>query len=253
MEMCLVFLLLVAAAAAAPSSEHGVPVTPAERERARLALQNNGLYQGDIKGYDPTDRNAVADERLRWKGARVPYYIDSSLTKHTKLIEAAMDNYHKLTCVKFVKRNGDEKALKIFSGQGCWATLGYQSYWQQEMSLGPDCLYIGTIIHELGHTLGFNHEQTRSDRDKYVKIYWDNIEHGMDSEFIKAKPEEEILYNNFDYGSIMIYGNYAFSKDWGKLKTMEATNSQPLLDPYDKTTMTSSDAVRVNKMYNCNM
>lgn len=47
------------------------------------------------------------------------------------------------------------------------------------MSLqSPDCLRVGVISHEFMHALGFVHEQSRFDRDKYVTIMWPNIWRG---------------------------------------------------------------------------
>ena len=48
----------------------------------------------------------------------------------------------------------------------------------QTFSLDNDCLYPDTIKHELMHAVGFFHEQSRTDRDDYVKIYYDNIQTG---------------------------------------------------------------------------
>jgi len=48
----------------------------------------------------------------------------------------------------------------------------------QTLSLAPKCLNTGTIFHELLHTLGFWHEHTRPDRDKYINVLWHNIEDG---------------------------------------------------------------------------
>lgn len=43
----------------------------------------------------------------------------------------------------------------------------------------PGCIKWGTIQHEFLHSLGFWHEHTRYDRDKYVSIQWENIEKGI--------------------------------------------------------------------------
>jgi hypothetical protein len=48
---------------------------------------------------------------------------------------------------------------------------------RQEISLGQGCLTLGPgiAIHEIMHALGFFHEQSRPDRDKFVTVIWNNI------------------------------------------------------------------------------
>ncbi|KAI5607619.1 nephrosin isoform 1 precursor, partial [Silurus asotus] len=48
------------------------------------------------------------------------------------------------------------------------------------------CVYYNTVQHELLHALGFNHEQSRSDRDKHVKILYENIKPGEEGNFRKV-------------------------------------------------------------------
>lgn len=49
----------------------------------------------------------------------------------------------------------------------------------QNLSIGLGCDYKAIVEHEILHALGFYHEQSRTDRDDYVTIWWDEIISGL--------------------------------------------------------------------------
>ena len=53
------------------------------------------------------------------------------------------------------------------------------------MSLHDDCKYRGKVIHETLHALGFFHEHSRTDRDRYIKVIWKNIKKGNHATLIR--------------------------------------------------------------------
>lgn len=64
------------------------------------------------------------------------------------------------------------------------------------------------------HTVGFFHEQSRTDRDEFVQIMWDNIDRDSKDQFDKYTTRTiNDLDLPYDYGSIMHYGPYAFTKN----------------------------------------
>ena len=44
----------------------------------------------------------------------------------------------------------------------------------QDVILGDECT-TGNCIHEIGHTIGLWHEQSRQDRDQFITINWPSI------------------------------------------------------------------------------
>ncbi|GFS72779.1 astacin-like metalloprotease toxin 1 [Nephila pilipes] len=139
--------------------------------------------------------------------------------------------------------------MKFFSYR-CYSHVGKTGN-VQPLSLGEGCGYMGTVTHEFAHALGFFHEQNRSDRDDWLTIFWENIKEGMESQFMKLKPDENQLLTPFDYDSIMLYGSYTFSKDRKNLMTMVGRNNMFLKDVFTKYSMSYNDKVRIKKLYNC--
>jgi len=80
----------------------------------------------------------------------------------------------------------------------CFSGVG-RIYWSegyQEISIGEGCEKVGIIIHEILHSLGFWHEQSRKDRNSYIEIFWENI-----------RPCKSQLHNKFClFNSVYIAG-----------------------------------------------
>lgn len=113
---------------------------------------------------------------------RILYLVEPS--DHVTIYKAIRTiNY--MTCVKFVPWDGKAKDYLLIwpikYPAGCWSFVGKYGG-SQIVSLqppdrtGPNCLGTeGRAMHELMHALGVFHEQSRWDRDRFVKIHMENI------------------------------------------------------------------------------
>lgn len=177
--------------------------------------QSGKYFQGDILIQDAVD-NGLLDQSKWWPDGIVPYEFTGEFSKRDmEVIQKAMDHYKEFTCITFRPKTDEDVAYVSIQNEqdGCYSYVG-RTGGKQVLNLeSPFCsLTIGTPVHEMMHALGFFHEQSRSDRDDYVTIEWDNIEPGEERQFAKFDPDKISAFGvEYDYGSVMHYQEDAFS------------------------------------------
>uniref|UniRef100_A0AC34REU5 Metalloendopeptidase n=1 Tax=Panagrolaimus sp. JU765 TaxID=591449 RepID=A0AC34REU5_9BILA len=166
--------------------------------------------------------SVVAFDTDKWPQGRVPYVLSSAYTTSQRAVLArAIASYNAKTCIRFVPKTASDKDyIAISKIDGCYADFARVGG-KQQVSLADECVDYPTVIHELMHVIGFIHEHQRDDRDGYVRIVWENIINGANSDFDKLSSVGLSNYGeSYDYFSIMHYENTEGSKN-GK-STIEA-------------------------------
>ncbi|XP_074647927.1 blastula protease 10-like [Tubulanus polymorphus] len=109
---------------------------------------------------------------------------------------------------------------------------------------------VGVLAHELGHTLGLFHEQTRPDRDDFVTVFSKNIQKGGLDNFVKYDLDSVQDHGvPYDLGSIMHYAGWYFSKN--KKPTILAKKSDMQSVMGQRRALSLYDTQIVNIMYKC--
>ncbi|XP_051800852.1 high choriolytic enzyme 1-like [Acanthochromis polyacanthus] len=209
------------------------------------------LLQDDIMTSSARNADLCTSTSCKWiKSSRfvdVPYEISSSYSQsqHDTIIKA-LETFHEFTCIRFVQRTSHPNYIYFFSGDGCWSYVGRQGGQQKVSLMKNGCLFTGIIQHEILHALSFHHEQSRSDRDQYVRILNENIIEGRERNFRKVPTNN--LETSYDFSSVMHYSKYAFSKNG---RPTIVAKSDPNKKFGQRSSMSANDIQRVNRLYRC--
>ena len=177
---------------------------------------------------------------------QIPYTITNAATNLSTALTTFNSTFSGL--IQFVPRTSETDFVDFnfdssnHNGQ-CEATIG-RAGGQQEVAGSIDCS-VGTLLHEMGHVLGFWHEQARSDRDTYVTVNYNNIIKGSRSNFDQVLDNAQNL-TLYDYRSVMHYIPFAFSRNGGPALD-SIPGGIPLSNP---TGYTESDIDGVHRLYN---
>ncbi|XP_036428826.1 low choriolytic enzyme [Colossoma macropomum] len=216
-----------------------------------FAVDGVRIREGDIAVSRHNERSCFAQSCLWNKSVDGHVYIAYTLSPlYSELDESGIKRGMKLiergTCVRFVPKTHEKDYLDIQPKSGCWSYFGATGGRQVLSLQTPDCVGAAVVSHQLMHALGFLHEQSRADRDKYISILWKNIWKDRLRNF------ERFRINNmdtpYDYGSIMHFGKYAYSEDGNPTIVPKRNQSARLGQALGPSRL---DIIKINKLYKC--
>ncbi len=194
----------------------------------------------------PSDGFANVPTWQKWPKGKIPYSIHVDLPNPERVMRV-VEYFNSNTNLKLVPYEGGEDSIVFAPFKGhCLSYLG-RIGGHQPVFLDDRCSD-SEITHEIMHAVGFVHEHSRPDRDRFVKVNWDNILDEKRDQF-ETVPEElaKIVMNRpFDFKSAMIYQSSAFAKDRGSW-TLQSLREEKIEPPENG--LSSEDIARVNQLY----
>ena len=175
-------------------------VEEVQRETERLTAELSGELASAV---------LITGSQFRWPNCTVPYTIDPALPNQARVTDA-IAHWQANTRFRFVARTSETNYVTFRPSGGCSSMVGMRGG-QQFINLASGCT-TGNTIHEIGHAVGFWHEQSREDRDSFVSITWAKIQPGYEGNFNQHIADGDDV-GAYDYGSIMHYPRDAFSID----------------------------------------
>lgn len=190
-----------------------------------LAGSDTRLFENQLSdSADSYDANPVPDDGTsglavvggvrKWSNNTVVYVINGLSSQVRSELQKSFNEWTGKTSIRFKERTNESTYVTISSSgsnsNSGVATLGSNGS-RGFIRLGTQASAV-VIIHEIGHTLGYIHEQNRSDRDNYVIINFDNIQSDAQDQFFKSN-SASLVTDQLDLNSTMMYGSFTFSKN----------------------------------------
>ncbi|MCK1666153.1 M12 family metallopeptidase [Bradyrhizobium sp. 153] len=257
--ICLLFSLPTRGGEIPPSGHDPLEGIPPQY----LARVGNDVHFGDMifKAKQPGNTTLGAIGGALWPNGILVYAFDAALTDPTKrnaFISACNAWSVNTTIICRLRTNEVNYVLvREHTGDGCFPpsttvaiSCSFVGMVGKVQNLSVHVAHWGVpyvLIHEIGHALGLIHEHQRSNRDSFVQINFGNVISGAESNFVTMAYTSA---SDYDYDSIMHYGNCLFSKSACDETTFGTQTIWPVGCQRDKVGGTSISALDQSTMRN---
>ena len=147
----------------------------------------------------------------RWTGTIRFSYADDWGPESTNAIMRqrvvrAINHWREKTGFEFDEDFSDPDIV-FRNSMGCSSPVGRRVFTgldKHYINISTGCGF-GAVVHEIGHSIGLWHEQSRTDRNDFVMVTLDAVREGRESNF-EQYGSSGLDLGPYDYGSIMHYG-----------------------------------------------
>lgn len=192
-----------------------LPFAKAQKLPVEVANDGTVIFQrdmvvGKVSDFTKSAPPSYDAKSWLWPKSTIPYVIQVRHGKRDLILEGIKEINGK-TNLCLVPRTVEKDYVEFVSRDGHWSNVG-QVGGRQEISIDQTVSYVpvGTVAHEIMHAAGFNHTQSRENRDGHVTINLRNVVPGMEGNFVKLTDKSSNI-GAYDFGSLMHYPSAAFA------------------------------------------
>lgn len=204
---------------------------------------------------DSTSENLAWDNPFKlWPNATVFYLFDKSINQDVtakNILTEAMQKIENVSCIRFQPKTEESMNYVLMKkGRICSSKVGFRNDGAQPLIIDSNLCSVGSIVHEMLHTLSFLHMHTAKNRDEFIEINWDNIRDDAKINFKTFSVPVTMLETEYDYDSITHYSNFAFAKN-KQTPTIIAKNPDKATNMGQRKELSKGDILRLNRLYQC--
>lgn len=209
-------------------------------EDGRVFFQSD-MFLGKVEDFNTPPKE---DNSPLWPNSTIPYVIAAGHPEKD-LILAGINEINSKTNLCLTPRTNQPDYVEFVAEQGNWSAVG-RIKGPQKISIQVGGAVMATVAHEILHAAGFDHMQSREDRDNYVRINFGNITAGKEHNFERLKDKASNM-GAYDFSSVMHYHAKAFTKNGQN--TIDVKNGQTPASMGQRDGLSAGDIAAVASIY----